>query len=159
MGKTKAARVTWSVNQLIHCSKEGGGGGYSLEFLEVWFCSPLHPGHVSDKKNAIFRYPFADMVSKIHINFEATLQEKLQNSKPAKFFQQNHINTRLRLEKKQSFYSTAEFFVRLVSEKFHFKRKDPTIRRAESTEKDFISILPALIQVTLKSIQIFRPCL
>ena len=39
----------------------------------------------------------------------STLQEKLQNSKPEKFCQQNKMNSR------QSFYSIAEFFVRFTT--------------------------------------------
>ena len=55
-------------------------------------------------------------IIKLKLNEVSTLQEKLQNSKPTKFCQQNHINTCLFGE--QSILS--------------FKRKNPTFRRAKS---------------------------
>ena len=39
----------------------------------------------------------------------------LQNNKPAKFCQQNHMNILASSEKNQSFYSIADFFVRFTT--------------------------------------------
>jgi len=58
---------------------------------------------------------------------------QLEKSKPAKFSQQNHRNTRLFWRITRPFIPLLIFpftLQRLVREKFHFKKKNPTFRCA-----------------------------